>query len=141
MLFVATCYVSLMLGLNNTTRRTTARGLIALIGGVWLLAAVAPCVMAAPHSGMKMPCAGTDHATLQATPNCDTLQAIDCQSGDITLTERDVVPDFKALPPRLLTVTPVSVHLPRSALRPDAQRFTLRLSPPPLYLQHNVFLI
>jgi len=79
--------------------------------------------------------------TFEVNPNRDSLQAIDCQSNDISLTERLTVPDFTALPPRLLTIAPVSILLPQNALRPDAQRFALRLSPPPLYLQHNVFLI
>jgi len=130
-----------MLGLTRKIRYRTAQTILALVGGLWLLAAAAPCVMAAPHSGMNAPCEGTDHAALPAAPNCDSLQAIDCQSNDISLTERLTVPDFTALPPRLLTIAPVSILLPQNALRPDAQRFALRLSPPPLYLQHNVFLI
>jgi len=130
-----------MLGLTQKTRFRTAQSLLALVGGMWLLAAVAPCVMAAPHVGMNAPCESMDHGTLPAAPSCDTLQTIDCQSSDISLTERVAAPDFAALPLHLLTADPVSIQLPRSALRHDAQRFALRLSPPPLYLQHNVFLI
>jgi len=131
-----------MLGLSTATRRTTARGLLALMGGIWLLAAAAPCVMATPHCpGMNVPCEGTDHAALPAAPDCDTLQAVDCRSSDINLTDRVTLLDFTMLPAHLLTVAPVSVQLPRNALHPDVARFALRLSPPPLYLQHSVFLI
>lgn len=132
-----------MLGLNAVTHRRTARGLFALMSAVWLLAAAAPCVMAAPHCPdmAGAPCETTDHTALPAASDCDTLQAVDCQRGDISLTDRIAVPDFPVLAPRLLIVAPVAAQPVRNALSADPERFALRLSPPPLYLQHAAFLI
>lgn len=82
-----------------------------------------------------------DSSGMAATPDCDTLQAVDCQRADINLTERIALPDFSALPPRLLTVASVVVQSARNAPPADPHRYALRLSSPPLYLQHTALLI
>lgn len=129
-----------MFGLNRATRRRTALGILALMSAVWLLAAAAPCVMAAP------PCAGTGGAPCQPAgstemSDCDILQTVDCQRGDVSLTDRPMLPDFSALPPRLLTVASATVLPARNAPPVDPLPFVLRLSSPPLYLQHAALLI
>ncbi len=135
-----------MLGLNRRTRRITAKGLLALMSGVWLLAAAAPCVMAAPYcpnmgdvpcESMVMP---ASQVTLAPNPGCESLQAIDCQAPNVALTERVVLTDFTALPP-VLHVTPRVSPATAGTIHTDPQRLVLRLSPPPLYLQHGAFLI
>lgn len=128
-----------MFGLSRAIRRRTAFGLLALMSGMWLLAAAAPCVMAAPHCP-DMGGAPCEPADMAATPDCDTLQAIDCRRADISLADRVPVPDFSALPPRLLTVASIAVQPARTA-PVDLQRLALRLSSPPLYIQHAALLI
>lgn len=129
-----------MSGLTHVTRRRTALGLLALMSGVWLLAAAAPCVMAAPQCPRMdgAPCESMDS---MATPDCDTLQVVDCQRADMNLTDRVAVPDFTVLPPRLLTVASIAVQPARNAPPADPHRFALRPHSPPLYLQHAAFLI
>ena len=126
-----------MSALTVTTRRRTARGLLLLLLGVWGLVVTAPCVMASPSCHeMGAPCPQMD------APDCDTLQAADCQTRDTAyLISPDSVPDFTALPPRLF-LQPQAAWLPPVHVgSPRIDRFALRLSPPPLYLQHAVFLI
>ena len=133
--------IKAMLGLTHRTRRTTARGLLALMSSLWLLAAAAPCVMAAPHCpGMDgQPCESMDHAA--KAPDCDSLQAVDCQREDTALNSRDSVPDLSMVPV-LLATTPLTVELATlPSLTADPDRLTLQLSPPPLYIQHAVLLI
>jgi hypothetical protein len=133
-------YALFMFGLSRTTRRRTAKGLLALMSGLWLLAAAAPCVMAAP------PCLGTGGAPCQsadsaAMPDCDALEAVDCRRADANLTDRVALPDLSALPPRLLTVASVAVQPVSNPPPADAERFVLRLASPPLYLRHAALLI
>lgn len=125
-------------------RRQTARGLVALLLGFWALTAVAPCVMAAATChNMSAPCA---HAGDAPTPpahdsNCETLQAADCQSRNTDwLAGSTPAPDFAVLPPQAF-LYPKAVFMPFRDTLPDAGRFVLRLSSPPLYLQHSAFLI
>lgn len=135
-----------MLGLNRRTRRTTAKGLLALMSGVWLLAAAAPCVMASmpcPNMGdvsCEPAATPASQATLAPAPNCESLQAIDCQTPNVALTERVALADFTALPP-VLNAAPRVSSAAAGAIHTDPQRLVLRLSPPPLYLQHGTLLI
>jgi hypothetical protein len=136
-----------MLGLTRRLRRSTARTLLALWAGLWLFAAAVPCVMAASHCPDMggVPCESMDmpanHA-LPAAADCDTLQAIDCQTAnEHFVTTRAVTPDFQVLPPRLLTLPAAAAILPLHPALPQAERYVLRLSPPPLHLQLSVFLI
>lgn len=68
-----------MLSGNRNGVRRTARGLLALMAGAWLLAAAAPCVMAQP---MPMPADHTGCCPDKASPpaaDCAALTALDCQ--------------------------------------------------------------
>jgi hypothetical protein len=126
-----------MSALTFATRRRTARGLLLLLFGVWALVASAPCVMAAPT------CHDMNTSCPQAGgPDCDTLQTADCQTQDaVFLLSADNVPDFTTLPPRLFLQPQVAWLPPRLTGFPQTEQFALRLDPPPLYLQHSVFLI
>ena len=95
-----------MLSGNRNGVRRTARGLLALMAGAWLLAAAAPCVMAQP---MPMP---ADHAGCcpdKAPPpmaDCGALTALDCQlSKPAPLTGAAL--DLPAPTPMLLHSLPV----------------------------------
>jgi hypothetical protein len=130
-----------MIGLTRQTRRTTARGLIALLSGLWLLAAAAPCVMAAPHCPDMdhVSCGPMDHAA--TTSDCDSLHAIDCQRESIALSDRQPAPDLQFVS-FLLSAVPQAVDASAHALLAgNVDRLMLRLSPPPLYLQHAALLL
>lgn len=126
-----------MSALTITTRRRTARGILFLWLGLWALVAAAPCVMAAPTChDMSSSC------PQKGAPDCDALQAVDCQTRDaVFLVGPDNAPDFTALPPRLFLQSQTVWLPPTLTADPQIGRFALRLDPPPLYLQHAVFLI
>ncbi len=63
-------------------QKRTARGLLATLVGLWLLAAAAPCVMAQPSAyppdmvGSHCP---QSQPALDAADNCDALAALNCR--------------------------------------------------------------
>ena len=129
-----------MLGLSRKIRTRTAQTLLALVGGLWLLAAAAPCVMAAPHCpmGMAGDCSSMDHPGMAAAGDCDVLVAVDCQSsGEERLAATTPVMDFSVVPVRLHNLPPVAaLHTPHN---PD--RYAAVILFPPLNLQNAVLLI
>jgi len=129
-----------MLGLSRKVRFRTAQTLLALMGSLWLLAAAAPCVMAAPHCppGMAGDCPSMDHPGMSVDSDCSTLAAVDCQSsGEERLAATTPVMDFSVVPVRLHGL-PVAalLHTPHA---PD--RYATVILSPPLNLQHAVLLI
>ncbi|MDH4134623.1 MAG: hypothetical protein OEV31_07515 [Gammaproteobacteria bacterium] len=132
-----------MFGIATRHRRQTARGLIALLLGFWALTAAAPCVMAAiACHDMSATCTHPGDVTTPTAhdSNCETLQAADCQTRDAGwLTGSTGLPDFTALPPQAV-LSSQAVFTPFRNTLPDAERFVLRFSTRPLYLQHHAFL-
>lgn len=133
-----------MLAFTAPRRRQTARGLIALLLGLWTMIAIAPCTMAASAChDMGVHCA---HADGTPSPpandsNSEALQAADCQTRNADwLAGSTATPDFEILPPQAFLYPQAEFVPVRNAL-PQAERFALRLSPPPLYLRHSTFLI
>ena len=129
-----------MLGLSRKVRFRTAQTLLALMGGLWLFAAAAPCVMAAPHCppGMAGDCPSMDQPGLYAAGDCDVLAAVDCQSsGEERLAATSPVMDFSVVPVRLHSL-PVFAAF-HSTHTPD--RYATVILSPPLNLQHAVLLI
>jgi hypothetical protein len=133
-----------MFGIATHRRRQTARGLIVLLLGLWAMIAVAPCTMAAPTChDMSAPCVHTGDSPSPSAPdsNCEALQAADCQTRDAGwLAGYTTTPDFAVLPPQHF-LYPQAALIPFHNTLPHAERYVLRLSSPPLYLQHGVFLI
>ena len=129
-----------MLGLSRKTRYRTAQTLLALMGSLWLLAAAAPCVMAAPHCPPDMAgdCPSMDQPGLTAANDCDALMAVDCQSsGEQRLAAAAPVMDFAVVPVRLHGLPlATALHTPHT---PD--RYATVILSPPLNLQHAVLLI
>jgi hypothetical protein len=129
-----------MLGLSRKVRFRTAQTLLALMGSLWLLAAAAPCVMAASHCphGMAGDCPSMDQPGLSAAGDCDTLTAVDCQSSDEQrLAATTPVMDFSVVPVRLHSLPVIAaLHTPHT---PD--RYATVILSPPLNLQHAVLLI
>ena len=129
-----------MLVLSRKTRYRTAQTLLALMSSLWLLAAAAPCVMAAPDcpQGMASDYPSMDHHGLSAASDCDVFTAVDCQSsGEQRLAAATPVMDFSVVPVRLHGLPPAAaLHTPHT---PD--RYATVILSPPLNLQHAVLLI
>ena len=72
-----------MIHLGRKHQKRTARGLLATLAGVWLLAAAAPCVLAQPPAcppdmvGHHYP--HESQPALDAADNCDALAALNCR--------------------------------------------------------------
>ena len=129
-----------MLGLSKRIRQRTARVLLALVGGLWLVAAAAPCVATMPACpmGMAGDCAHENDSNLSTNHDCPTLNAVDCQtSHDERLAATAPALDFTMVPVRLYSL-PALPALTR-ALVPD--RYATVILVPPLNLQHAVLLI
>ena len=130
-----------MIHLGRKHQKRTARGLLATLAGVWLLAAAAPCVLAQPPAcppDMAGDCPSMDHPGQSAANDCDALMAVDCQSsGEQRLAAATPIMDF--------SVVPVRLHgLARAAALPTAHtpdRYATVILSPPLNLQHAVLLI
>jgi len=128
-----------MLGLSRKVRYRTAQMLLAVVGGLWLIAAAAPCVMVTSHCppGMAGDCP-MDHPGMSMAGDCDALTAADCQSsGEERLAATTPVMDFSVVPVRLHDLPVATVlHTPHT---PD--RYATVILSPPLNLQHAVLLI
>ena len=129
-----------MLGLSKRIRQRTARAVLALVGGLWLVAAAAPCVaaMSTCPMGMSSDCLSTNGQDRATNPDCTTLNAVDCQTSS---EERLVV-----TPPALdFTMAPVRLHslpaLPGVSPAHAPDRYATVILHPPLNLQHAVLLI
>lgn len=126
-----------MLAGNRNSIRRTARGLLALMAGSWLLIAVAPCVMAG-----AMP-APLDHANCcpdHKAPDCDTLAALDCQVPQPVPPSASF--DIPASVPVLLYALPAALDLPSRPAAPAYVR--IGASPPPPHVlnrKHSRLLI
>lgn len=110
-----------MMSLGRRGQKAIARRLLILLAGVWSLAFVAPCVMAAPVCpDMDSPCVNmpAGQAALQTeAPACETLQAADCQLQSVdTLVDHSPSLVFHLLPVRL-TLAPADAPPPRLATR------------------------
>ncbi len=129
-----------MLGLSRKVRFRTTQTLLALLGSLWLFAAAAPCVMAAPHCppGMAGDCPSMGQPDLSTAGDCDVFAAVDCQSsGEERLAAATPVMDFSVVPVRLhglpLATASHGTHTP--------DRYATVILSPPLNLQHAVLLI
>lgn len=110
--------------------RRTARALLVFLTGTWLLAAMAPCVAAAPMSMPTQtgpaPChADRDHRAAMPV-DCDALSALHCQQSQPT-------------PPSVALDVPVTVPVQSVVLAPlplpvarDRLVSALDVSPPPV---------
>mgnify|MGYP003452963979 FL=1 len=125
-------------------RRRTTQGLLAVLAGLWLLAAAAPCVMAAPHCphGMSDDCDSMNLHQQAAIDDCETLQAVDCQNGQTDVLAANIpFADFSVLPVLLFTLPHDALSNTERAQRVAPDRYAFDLYPPPLRLQYSVFLI
>ena len=116
------------------------RGWSTALVGVWLLAALAPCVSAATSTCGAGPCPSL-HGSADATyPSCEIAQSVDCQLQSPQPTSADFSFNVVA-PSTLLGLIAPSILEPlgRSDLaHADA---AARVAPPPLSLRPAVLLI
>lgn len=119
-----------------------ARGLIALVAALWLMAGASPCVMAQPHT-MDAPVphhampAGMADADMH---DCGPVTAVDCKLKDL-VSPLSSVPADLAVTPVLLTILPAPIALAYSAPVHTREFFTPDIPAPPLHIRHLVLLI
>ncbi len=105
-----------MLSGNRNNVRRTARGLLATLAGVWLLAAAAPCVMAqapaCPPDMVGNHCPHESQPTLDAADNCDALAALNCRLPSPNPPSATL--DMPAPAPVLLQTLPVVFDVARA---------------------------
>jgi hypothetical protein len=115
--------------------------MLGVVGGVWLTAAAAPCVMAAPCvQPAEPPCHESPTAPSSHGPECPAAGAIDCQlPAAYSPTAFDLADHLLALP---------AAAVPRLATLPADPRGTWvntshpgGIPAPPLYLQHLALLL
>lgn len=129
-----------MLALSNKIRQRTARAVLALVGGLWLVAAAAPCVatMSTCPMDMSNDCLNTTGQDRTTNPDCTTLNAVDCQtSHEERLVVTPPVLDFTMVPARLYSLPALPILSPAHV--PD--RYATVILYPPLNLQNAVLLI
>ena len=129
-----------MLGISKRIQLRTARAVLALVGGLWLVAAAAPCVaaMSACPMGMTGDCALPSNSDLSKNNECTTLNAVDCQtSHEERLAATIPTLDFTMVPVRLHSLPALTVLARAHA--PD--RYATVILHPPLNLLHAILLI
>ncbi len=118
-----------------------ARLVLGVVGGVWLTAAAAPCVMAAPCGPPAEPsCHESPAAPSSHGPECPATGAIDCQLPTSYSPAAFDLTDY-------LLVLPATT-VPRLATLPAYHRGSWTgtphaggISAPPLYLRHLALLL
>ena len=137
--------LSIVLHWFRTELKNLARGTLALAGLLWILAAVAPCVMAqtpdpdpAPnHCPKHAMHNGAGHA---AMPDCDPATAINCQLPDTGTPLTAGFGDFSVTPVLLITL-PAPVMLSDSGQRPRHDFLAPDIPTPPLHIQHLTLIL
>jgi hypothetical protein len=113
-----------------------ARGLLATVASLWLVAGAAPCVMAQSQPMNHIHDAGMN---LDAD-DCGPVTALSCQLPDINSPATVAFGDM-AVTPVLLTVLPVAIALPDNRVPPRHDFFTPDFPAPPLHIQHLTLIL
>lgn len=116
------------------------RGWLTALVGVWLLAALAPCVSAATSTCGAGPCPSLSDSADMAYPPCETAQSVDCQLQSPQPISADF--SFNGGAPSILLglIAPSTLEpLGRSDLAHADS--AARAAPPPLSLRPAVLLI
>lgn len=119
-----------------------ARGLLATIASLWLVAGAAPCVMAQsqPMNHASVHCPMHDGSMNMDADDCGPVAAVSCQMPDINSPATVAFGDM-AVTPALLTVLPVAVALPDNSISPRRDFFTPDFPAPPLHIQHLTLIL
>lgn len=133
-----------MLHWFHTKLKSLARGTLALAGVLWLIAAMAPCVMAQMPDSDPDPNHCREHAKYNgaghsAMPECGPATTINCQLPDTDTPLAAGLGDF-AVTPVLLVTLPVPAMLSDSGQSPRPD-FLPDIHAPPLHIQHLTLIL
>jgi len=119
-----------------------ARGLLATIASLWLVAGAAPCVMAQsqPMNHASVHCPMHDGVMNMVADDCGTVTAVNCQMPDINSPATVAFGDM-TVTPVLLTVLPVVVAVPDNSIPLRHDFFRPDIPAPPLHIQYLTLLI
>lgn len=129
-----------MLSIVRHSQRKFWRGWLTVLAGVWLYAALAPCVSAATSMCGAGPCPALAGDADASSHLCDMAQSIDCQTPDPQPTSLDFT--FTGITPSMvLTRTEPAVRATLDRSRMAHADSAARDTPPPLSLRPAVLLI
>ena len=113
-----------MIPLGRKHRKRTARGLLAVLSGLWLLAAAAPCLaaqpMACPSDSLGNHCPLDSRSALDAACGCGALEALNCHLPNPNPPSAAL--DIPAPAPMLLQTLPVPPEISRVSRLPTFAR-------------------
>lgn len=116
--------------LSRNHQKRTARGLLAVVAGLWLLAAAAPCIAAqtqvCPPDTLNGHCPADHAPALAASDNCDALAALNCRLPNPN--PPSAAPEIPAPAPLLLQTLPLVPDVTRA---PRAPNFVRAAADPP----------
>ncbi|MBI3545129.1 MAG: hypothetical protein HY081_00835 [Gammaproteobacteria bacterium] len=120
--------------------KSLARGMIAAMASLWLVAIAAPCVMAqAPQmdygaTRCHMPMTQAD------MNNCDPVSAVSCQLPDINSPLIAALGDIPYTPV-LLSTLPAAFIFPETRQHPPQDFYNPNISLPPLHIRHLTLIL
>jgi hypothetical protein len=119
-----------------------ARGLLSTLVALWLVAGIAPCVMAQsqPMNHASAHCPMHNGVMNMDADNCGPVTAVSCQLPDLQSPLAAALSDM-AVTPALLTVLPVVVALPDNSITPRHDFFSPDIPAPPLHIQHLTLIL
>ena len=119
-----------------------ARGLLAVVASLWLVAAAVPCAMAQPlpSDPASVPCSMDKSMAPADMKDCGPAMTMKCKLPEINSPIAAALSDH-AVTPILLTVLPVSLTLSGTGERLPRDFFTPDIPAPPLYIRHLTLLI
>jgi hypothetical protein len=119
-----------------------AGGLLGTIAALWLVAAVAPCVMAQSNEMNRAPVhflISLDSVYIDNN-DCGPAATVDCQLPDVNSPIAAAHGNY-AITPALLVLLPVPTDLPNDGKYSRHGLFALDIPAPPLHIQHLTLLI
>jgi hypothetical protein len=119
-----------------------ARGLLSTLGALWLIAGIAPCVMAQPQpmNHVSVHCPMHHGVVNMDADNCGPAMAVSCQLPDLQSPLTAALGDL-AVTPALLTVLPVVVAVPDNSIPLRHDFFAPDIPAPPLHIQHLTLIL
>ena len=113
-----------MLSLGRKHQKRTARSLLAVFGGLWLLASAAPCMaaqpMACPSDTPGNHCPQDGHSALDTAGGCGALETLNCHLPNPNPPSAAL--DIPAPAPMLLQTLPVAPEISRVSRLPTFAR-------------------
>lgn len=127
-----------------------ARALLAVLGSLWMMTAVSPCVMAQPHHDHTTATAqpqhtghdGMDHAAMNHDGDqpCGPVTAVDCKFQDFASPTATATIADMAVVPVLLVTLPVLHALPHTAPAREHALLVPDIPAPPIPILHSALL-